>query len=405
MLYTYREIGADLRAADGHPERVRVLRVNAEYFQTLGATPLLGRTFTRDEERAEAHTVILSHRLWKDFAAGDPTIIGRTIDLSGESMQVIGVMRPTFQDLAGSDVAAWTPIDLVPGRRDPAWQSLSLSHRSPQAGCDARSGARRGARLRCATGRAVPARRPGAIRETHQHPPLAAKTSWATRDRRCTFSWAPPGSSCSSPASTWPTSSSREAWRIRERPRCVPRLAPGARDSWDSGSCESALVAIGGGLVGSATAYWGVKLLLRISPESLARSESLHLDSTLFGFALVVTALTALLFGAAPAIRAAHADPQDALREVVAGALAGTEVATRCAASSSPARSRSRSSSSSAPGSSSGPSPRRCIATSASRRPTSRPSRSTSRRRDMTTRRRGCASTTSSRRASRRSPG
>ncbi len=102
MMYTYREIGADLRATGGNPERVRVLRVNAEYFQTLGATPLLGRTFTHDDERADARAVIRSHRLWRDFAAGDQGIVGRTIDLNGESVEVIGVMRPHSRILPGA---------------------------------------------------------------------------------------------------------------------------------------------------------------------------------------------------------------------------------------------------------------------------------------------------------------
>jgi hypothetical protein len=115
IMYSYREDGADLRAPDGHAERIRVLRVSADYFRTLGATPLLGRTFVQDEERANAHLVVLSHALWSSYTGRDTSVIGRTVELNGVHREVVGVMRPTFRDLVAPDVAAWIPQDLTPG--------------------------------------------------------------------------------------------------------------------------------------------------------------------------------------------------------------------------------------------------------------------------------------------------
>ena len=111
----YRETGVDLLGRDGAPHRVRVLPVGADYFKTLRATPLLGRTFTREEERPDARVVILSHELWTDFGGGDSSIVGRAIDMNGERYEVVGVMRPTFTDVVAGEVAAWTPQNLQAG--------------------------------------------------------------------------------------------------------------------------------------------------------------------------------------------------------------------------------------------------------------------------------------------------
>jgi len=321
IMMTYREVGADLRTSDGHPERVRVLRVNAEYFQTLGATPLLGRAFTREEERASSHLVILSHRLWKDFAAGDPAVIGRSVDLNGESMQVVGVMRPTFQDLAGNDVAAWTPLNLAAGDGNErgnhylsAFARLKPGVTVDQARAEVNAFDARQEEL-YPHDDAQYARRSNIL-------PLHEDVVGDSRQALYLLMGAAGLVlliACLNVANLF---LSRSMAHSRET---AVRAALGAGRARLVGQrlTESLLVAIVGGIVGSATAYWGVKLLLRISPESLARSESLHLDPTLFGFALLATVLTALLFGAGPAIRAAGTDPHDALREVSRGHTPG----------------------------------------------------------------------------------
>jgi len=83
------------------------------------------------------------------------------------------------------------------------------------------------------------------------------------------------------------------------------------------------MIAMLGGVAGSLVAFWGVKLLLAVSPASLPRAEEVGFDPRLLAFALATTVLTGLLFGAAPAWRASRADPTEALHEGSRGNTGG----------------------------------------------------------------------------------
>jgi hypothetical protein len=90
--------GASLNlTGDGLPELVDGGRVSWNFFDTLGAKPILGRTFTAEDDRSGApHVAILSQGLWQGRYAGDPQIIGRKIAIGGEAYTVVGVMPGLF---------------------------------------------------------------------------------------------------------------------------------------------------------------------------------------------------------------------------------------------------------------------------------------------------------------------
>src|SRR5688572_11306577 len=79
------------------PERLRGARVSASLFPILKVSPLLGRTFTEQENAiGNENVVVLSHGLWNRHFGGDPAIVGRAIPLNGVPTTVVGVMRPGF---------------------------------------------------------------------------------------------------------------------------------------------------------------------------------------------------------------------------------------------------------------------------------------------------------------------
>ena len=85
--------------------------VSAELFDVLQVRPVLGRTFTRDEEIAGAGNVaILSHAMWQDRYSGDPSIIGKSIRANGAPYTVVGIMPPKF--VYPHSHSIWMPIQL-----------------------------------------------------------------------------------------------------------------------------------------------------------------------------------------------------------------------------------------------------------------------------------------------------
>ncbi|HKV98522.1 MAG TPA: ADOP family duplicated permease [Vicinamibacterales bacterium] len=88
---------------------VRYRSVGGNFFDLLGAMPLVGRTFHPDDDhRQSARTVVLSYGFWQRQFGGDRGIVGRTIVLSGKTFTVAGIMPATFMFPTGTDV--WTPL-------------------------------------------------------------------------------------------------------------------------------------------------------------------------------------------------------------------------------------------------------------------------------------------------------
>jgi putative ABC transport system permease protein len=93
-------------------ERVAGFRVTANFFDTLGVRPALGRAFTAAEETVGNHRrVILGHDLWQRRFAGDPNVLGQTILVDAVPHEIVGVAPPGFNFPLGSDI--WSPLALT----------------------------------------------------------------------------------------------------------------------------------------------------------------------------------------------------------------------------------------------------------------------------------------------------
>ena len=98
---------------DGEPERIRTSRATASLATVLRVGPAIGRWFSEDEgQPGGPQRVVLSHGLWIRRYGGDPGILGRTINLGGVSMDVIGVMPQGFA-FPDPRVDAWTPQQIT----------------------------------------------------------------------------------------------------------------------------------------------------------------------------------------------------------------------------------------------------------------------------------------------------
>lgn len=103
---------------DGTPNVIDGAKVGWDFFQTLGAKPLLGRTFTAADDTSGApHVAIISEGLWQSRYGGDPRIIGKSIRIDDQSYSVVGVMPGKFTFPLLGICNLWTPLALTDGER------------------------------------------------------------------------------------------------------------------------------------------------------------------------------------------------------------------------------------------------------------------------------------------------
>jgi putative ABC transport system permease protein len=304
--------GSVTLTGSGQPEQIQGVRVSASYFDIFGVQAALGRTFATDEDQlGKSQVVVLSHRLWENRFGADPSIIGRTLTLSGKPCTVIGVM-PVNTPFDRSWVQLWTPLAFEPRdmTRDYHW-ILSFARLKPGVTLEKAQAAMN----------AIGAR----IAETY---PDSNKGWGVTVDRfedqivgrqlrRSLFVLlAAVGAilliGCANLANL---TLARGASRERE---IAVRASLGA-GSWRlirQLLTENLLIAVAGGALGLALGYAMIRGLIRLAPPfSLPSEADVSIDLNILLFTLGISLLTALLFGLAPAIHATRVDPASSMKE------------------------------------------------------------------------------------------
>ena len=314
-LYTRQDLEL---SKDDQPELLAGLRITSGYFDVLGEQPILGREFRREEEApGNHHVVILSHGLWKRRFNSDPTVIGKTVSLTGEAFTVVGVMPPGVQHVGGDyrsmaygeTVDFWWPVTLRPqdnrgshylnavGRLKPGVQPV-------QASADLNVIAERLARQFPDTNGAFHIALE-ALRETMVG---RARTTLLVVFGAVFLELL---IACVNVANLLLARSS-----AREREMAV-RTAVGA-GRWQivrQLMTESLLLATISSAAGIAMAQTVVVALGRFGPEQLPRLQSVQLDGHVLFFTLALTLLTGLLFGLAPALQAGKPNLNGLLKE------------------------------------------------------------------------------------------
>ena len=97
----------------GEPVRVFTTLVSPDYFDMLGVRPLLGRTFVAEEGKLGSHfSTVLTHGFWVRHFGGDPNVVGRTMNLGGESFKIVGVLNDLPGDYHQAEI--YTPLAFTP---------------------------------------------------------------------------------------------------------------------------------------------------------------------------------------------------------------------------------------------------------------------------------------------------
>jgi len=290
--------GADIDLGTG-AERIRTLPVTAQYFTTLRAAPPLGRPFDASEEDG-AHLVVLSYRFWSRRLGGDPKALGRTLTLDGVPHTVIGVAPEGLRDPVVGDVDAWVPIDLKQGGENPGNHWLSMIARL-QPGV---SVARAQAEI-TALQKAFAAQEPRTMNAKALLEPLKADVV-GSAGSALELVFGAVGLVlllvCVNVANLLLVRASERT------PELALRTALGARRSRIVRQLltESVALALAGGAVGLGIAWIVMRGLLWLGSQSVPRLEHLSLDPRMLLFCLGVSSLSAIVFGLAPALRAAQ---------------------------------------------------------------------------------------------------
>lgn len=303
---------------EGEPERVIGRSVTASFWNILGTKPLLGRTFTEDEDRTSAKLVVISASLWKRRFGGQTSVAGRKILLNDEPYTIIGVMPPRFS-FPSRRTEIWTPF---------AMSSQDLARRGSHfLQCFARL--RRGVTVSQAQAEmSVIAHR---LEERYPESsrgigavvvPFREEIAGESKNGLIVL-FAASGFvlliACANIANLL---LARAAGRQRE---IAVRSALGAGRLIIIRQLltESLLLAGLGAVLGIALARLAMIGLEKLVPSALSAG-ALQIDWRMLAFTVVVTALTGIAFGVLPAISAGQVDIQDALKQGGRTAAGGT---------------------------------------------------------------------------------
>jgi putative ABC transport system permease protein len=323
-------VDANLTGSD-RPERIELLAVSPNYFSLLGASAQLGRVFG-PQDRAEgfAYGVVISDDMWRRLFGADPNVLGRKIRADTDLYTIIGVMPPGFRhpdrtlrngvDMWGTAGFTGNPFGppvraqrILPGAIGRLKPGLSLQQ--AQAKLDGFV-----ANLR----RDFPNEYPAAAGWTVRL--LPAQENLVGRSRGLLLVLLAAVSlvlmiGCVNIANLLLARSS-----TRQREMAI-RLALGASRGRLVAQMltESLLLSLLGGAGALLGLAWLMKLLLRLAPADLPRLNEVGINGPVLGFVVLVSLLTGVLFGLAPALQASRPDVLVNLKDGSLGAGSGAK--------------------------------------------------------------------------------
>lgn len=314
---------------DGEPTQVNVGFVTPNFLSVLGIDPILGRLFIEEDGApdpegvqpgqpgAQPGRVVLSHALWQQRYAGDPRVIGRTIELGGAASEIVGVMPagfellmpraarfPTHLDLwvaarIDYDNAPRNNVFLIPvGRmRDgatPEQLQDQVGRISETLAADDQ--------VKTTAGYGMRVERLHADVTAEVRPVLVALVGAVAFVLLI---------ACANVSNLLLVRASG-----RDRELAVRAALGGSRMRlMRQMLLESGVLALAGAVIGVAIAAGGIRLLLALQPEDLPRIDSVRIDAVVLWFTLLASAASAFLFGILPAAQATRLDLVDSLKE------------------------------------------------------------------------------------------
>jgi putative ABC transport system permease protein len=297
---------------EGEPEQLPARKATWNLWNVLGVQPMLGRTFTEDEDTKGVHAAVISHGLWQRRFGGSPDVIGRKITLNDSPYEVIGVMPRDFYFLPSRDIDVWLPPSFPAWMRtNPAWHdALIVARLKPDVTLEQATAVMRALTMQVT---AKDFRGPHSAVITPLREELAGKTRTALIVLLCA-SAALLLIACVNLANLL---LSRGAVRRRE---VAVRAAIGAgRGRLIAQFLTESLVLSGmGAIAGLLLALPAMRFLESLAPETMG-AVRLTLDWRVLAISAAAAIGSALTFGLAPALAGSRLALQEGLREGARG--------------------------------------------------------------------------------------
>ena len=301
-------------------ERLLGLAATADFFPMMGVAPARGRVFKPEEfEPGADNVIVLTDRFWARRFGSDPNIVGRKIQLDGKTVEIVGVMPPGFEHpILWGPIDIWQPLAFTPEEKSNRGTNYLSSFGRLKPGVSIQQAEQSMIALAANLGQKNKSNEAESVRLE----PLQRSMSDSIGRTVMWFTFGLAGFvlliACANIANLQlvrTTSRSREL---------AVRAALGAsrlrllRQSFT----ESLVVALIGGGVSLVIAIWAVRFISNRLFSGLPGA-SVQLDYKVFGFALLCSIVTGVLFGTVPAWFASRADVNQALRDNARGSTAG----------------------------------------------------------------------------------
>lgn len=302
----------------GEAARLRGATVTSDLFPLLGVNPRLGRLFTPEEDKAGNRAAILSDALWRTRFKGDPSAVGRSISLNGQSYTIVGVMAPKFAFPINTnpDVELWigAAVDNEGGRgaltRQRGNHTIEVIGRL-KPGVTVAQGQVEMSRIAAALEKQYPGENPdtGALvvpfyKRVVGDVRLALLLLLAAVGCVLLIACGNIANLLLARAATRQKEVAVRAAMGASRVRVIRQLLT-----------ESVLLSLLGGAAGLLIAWWGTDLLLKLVPGGLPRVTETSLNARVLGFTLFISIVTGVLFGLAPALHSFKFDLVTTLKE------------------------------------------------------------------------------------------
>jgi putative ABC transport system permease protein len=324
-LAAFRSWGWQLTGG-GEPELLRGARVSSDFFKAVGVNPILGHSFTSEEDMPNrASIAIISYGLWQRHFGSDQNVIGKTMTLTGQNVMVVGVMPQGFQFPGGANMISGLQFAL----QNDVWMPLALTDEDKR-----QQGNLNLALIGRLKSGVSPDQAQTELRTLQQNLPLG-KVEYTVnvvplhqqmvgKIRKLLLVLLATVAlvlliACANIANLLLARATSREKEIAIR----SALGAGRLRLIRQLLTEALVLSLAGGALGFLLAVWGSSMLVSLVPKDVPRIHEVSVDGRILIFTLLVSVVTGVVFGMTPALQASKLDLNESLKEGLRGTTTG----------------------------------------------------------------------------------